>query len=109
MNATKETKDENKKLHSFNDEPAIVYDSGSMYWFKHGKLHRDNDLPAIIHYHGTKRWYQHDKRHRETDAAVICPDGHKEYWLNRRQYTFDEWIKLTPIPEEDKIALVLEK
>jgi hypothetical protein len=54
-------------------------------------------------------WYRYGERHRETDAAVIDLDGYKEYWLNGEEYTFEEWIKLTPIPEEDKIALLLEK
>ena len=109
MIAIKETKDEKGYHHSFNDEPAIVYYNGSMYWYHHGKFHRDNDLPAIIYYDGSKAWYQHGEFHRETDAAIIYSDDCKQYWLDGKQYYFDEWIKLTPIPEEDKIALVLER
>jgi hypothetical protein len=109
MSITKETRDENGKLHSFNDEPAIVYYNGGMYWYQHGKRHRDNDLPAIICSNGTMYWYRHGNVHREKNAALIYHNGHKEYWLNGKEYTFDEWIKLTPIPEEDKLQLILEK
>jgi hypothetical protein len=109
MAIIKQTRDENGNLHSFNDEPAIIYDDGDMYWFKHGLKHRDNDLPAIIWSNGVKYWCKQGKIHRETNAAVIRPNHIKGYWLNGEEYTFDEWIKLTPISEEDKIALLLEK
>jgi hypothetical protein len=85
MPITKETRDEDGKLHSFNDEPAIVYDSGSMYW------------------------YQHGKRHRETNAAFIYHNGYKEYYFNGIIYPFEYWLKLTPLPEEDKLVLLLER
>jgi hypothetical protein len=81
---TIETKDEYRRFHSFNDEPAIV-SNGDRYWCKHGKFHR------------------------ETDAACISHSGYKEYWLDGKQYPFDEWIKLTPISEEQKLQLILEK
>ena len=105
---TKETRDENGNLHSFNDEPTIICSNGTMYWYQHGKLHRDNDLPAIICSDSSKFWFQHGKFHRETDAAVIYDDCVK-YWLNGKQYTFEQWLKLTPIPEEDKLVLLLER
>jgi hypothetical protein len=71
--------------HSYNDEPAVVYNDGSKYWYKSGSIHR------------------------ETDAAVIRHDGLKQYWLDGKQYYFETWIKLTPISEEDKLALLLER
>jgi hypothetical protein len=47
------------QLHSFYDQPALIYTNGIMVWYKDGKEHRDNGLPAV------------------TDA-----DGHKEWWVN---------------------------
>ena len=85
MIAIKETRDEKGYHHSFNDEPAIVY------------------------YNGDKEWYRHGTIHRETDAAIIYPSGYKEYWLDGHYYTFEDWLKLTPISEEDKLVLLLEK
>ena len=106
---TKRTRNQNGDLHSFNDEPAITHSVGSKYWYHHGKLHRDNDQPAVIYDDGAMYWYQHGKHHRETDAAIITASGYKEYWLNGHYYTFEGWIKITPISEEDKLALLLEK
>jgi hypothetical protein len=84
MRRVKETKDENGKLHSFNDEPAVIYN------------------------YGIKFWYQHGEFHRETDAAIIYYSGRKEYYLNGKEYPFEEWIKLTPLPEEQKLQLILD-
>ena len=105
----KETRDENGELHSFNDEPAVIWDNLDKFWCKNGELHRDNDQPAVIYHDDIEFWYQYGKRHRETDAAVIYPNGLKEYWLNGKQYTFKKWLKLTPISKEHKIAILLER
>jgi hypothetical protein len=68
------------KLHSFNDMPAIIHESGAKEWCRHGKTHRDNDQPAIID-DGTEYWYQHGKIHRDNDQpAVIYSDGTKSWW-----------------------------
>lgn len=47
------TRDENKKLHSFNDEPShvIIYSPGERqvaYWYSHGKLYRPYNNPVSI-------------------------------------------------------------
>jgi hypothetical protein len=81
---------------------------GSKSWYKHGERHRENDLPAVIWSNGDMYWYQHGKLHRETDAAVICHSGVKSYYLDGKQYPFKKWLKLTPLPEEDKLQLILE-
>lgn len=66
---TNETFDSNNRLHSFNDQPAVVKSRGKKskleIWYKHGKIHRDDDKPAIVkkHYKGVykeKVWYQND-------------------------------------------------
>ena len=80
----KYTRDQNGKLHSYNDDPAVVYNSGTKFWYQHGQLHR------------------------ETDAAVIHYYGNKYYYLSGTIYSFEEWIKLTPISEEQKLQLILE-
>ena len=36
----------NNLLNNINDEPAIIWNEGSKYWYKDGLLHREN-LPAI--------------------------------------------------------------
>ena len=49
----------NGDLHNY-DEPSIYF-LGSQYWYKNNKLHSDNDQPAIIYSGGTQTWYQHGK------------------------------------------------
>ena len=83
-------------FHNINDEPAIIYDNGSTFWYKHGKYHRDNDKPAVEYADGYKAWYKEGKRHRETGPAIIRYNEEKQYWLNGILYknikTDEEWI-----------------
>lgn len=104
IHGTSRQYNENGRLHSYNDEPAVIYTNGDKIWYKDGKQHRDNDQPAvilvdghkewwvdgkrhrdndqpaIIYKSGTQIWYKDGKRHRDNDLpAFICPDGSK-YW-----------------------------
>jgi len=54
--------DENGKLHSYNDLPALIYTNGRKYWYKHGLRHRNNGKPAIV-----------------------SPDGRKQYWVDGKR------------------------
>jgi len=49
--------------HSFDDEPAMIYDNGTKYWYKDGLLHRDNNLPAIIYSDGDCGYYKNENRY----------------------------------------------
>jgi len=81
------TTDDDHKIHSFNDKPAIVYPN-SLYWYKHGLLHRENN-PAIIIVHyidngkefKTKKWYKDGKLHNRKGPAIILINGNKEWWI----------------------------
>jgi len=55
------TYNENGKLHSYNDLPAVTTTNGSKWWYKNGELHRDNDLPAVVFPTGTKEWWLNGK------------------------------------------------
>jgi len=48
--------------HSFDDEPAFVYD-GSKIWYKDGVNNRDNHKPAIIYSNGIEEFYNNGKRY----------------------------------------------
>ena len=50
-------------LHSFDDEPAIIWSDGTKYWFKDGLKHRDNNLPAIIYSDGDCGYYKNENRY----------------------------------------------
>jgi len=56
-------------------EPApVISKYGTQYWYnKDGQFHRENDQPAIIYEDGSKFWYLNGKRHRDTDLPVIAP------------------------------------
>jgi hypothetical protein len=49
------TVNSDRKLESFNNDPALITTSGILYWFKNGRIHR-NDGPAIIFPDGSYRW-----------------------------------------------------
>lgn len=99
-------------IHSFNDEPAISFDSGKKMWYyggciyrgddnfaiiredgtrgwynKYNTINRDNDKPAIIHYSGAKIWYKDGILHRENDLpALIRKDGSEEWYRDGIRY-----------------------
>jgi len=65
-------------LHSFDDEPAIICNDGTKFWFKNGKKHRDNNLPAVIRYNGDVEFYKNGK----------------QYWfINNKEYYYMNTIK----------------
>ena len=59
-----ETRDDQGRLHSFDDQPAQLLPSGQERWYRHGVLHRDGG-PAIVHANGSTKWYQDGRRHRD--------------------------------------------
>jgi hypothetical protein len=71
----------NGELHSFNDQPAMIYNYGMKVWYQHGTLHRDNDQPAVIQSDGSQFWYQHGSYHRDNDQpAIIYSTGTKRWY-----------------------------
>lgn len=50
---------------------------------------------------GSTRWYnEKDQLHRENGPAVEWVDGHKEWWVNGKKLTEEEFLKATqPIKE----------
>ena len=75
------------QLHRDNDLPAVIYSSGTQYWYKNNQQHRDNDLPAKIYPSGTQYWCKNNKYHRDNDLpAVIQAEvdentGEKKYFV----------------------------
>ena len=56
-------------------------------WYLNGKLHRDN-WPAIERVNGDLN----DKLHREDGPAVEYTDGRKEWYLNGKEHTEDNFL-----------------
>lgn len=67
-------------LHSMNDEPAVILESGVEKWYKDGVLHRDNN-PAIIIPGYEMQYYCMGKKHRENGPAIVNIE-YQEYWIN---------------------------
>jgi len=53
--------DGNFILHSFDDEPAHVWNDGTKLWYKDGLIHRDDNLPARIWSDGSYSFYKNGK------------------------------------------------
>ena len=76
-----------KKIHNFDDLPAVIWADRSQHWYKNGELHRDNDKPAIIRPDGSKHWYQNGKLHRDNDKPATIPaDGTQRWYQNGLQH-----------------------
>ena len=84
-----------------------INEYGTKIWFKNGQRHRE-DGPAVILANGTKWWCKDGMCHREDGPAVEYADGLKAWWVNGKSYSFDGWLKATPIPAEDKLFLKLK-
>jgi hypothetical protein len=41
------------------------------------------------------KWYLNDNVHREDGPAIECAEGYKEWWLNGKAYTEQEFIQMT--------------
>ena len=72
-------RNEDGKIHSIGDKPAVIWSSGNKFWYKNGKYHRDGDKPAVIWSNGDKSWYKNGKCHRDGGKpAVIWSTGKNE-------------------------------
>jgi hypothetical protein len=83
----KKTLNSNDELHSFNDEPSVIYQEGTNIWHKDGQLHRDNDEPAIVYADGTKYWYKDGKLHRDNNEPAVIDIGIEQWFIKGIQLT----------------------
>jgi hypothetical protein len=73
----------NGRLHSFNDQPAIIGTNGVSEYYKDGMLHRDGDNPAFVHTSGYQVYFTNGMVHRDGDKpAMIFPNGDLRYFKN---------------------------
>ena len=68
----------NGKLHSFDDQPSIVYKNGFNEWHQNGKLHRVG-FPAIVYRDGSCSYYLDGRLYR--DNRFSTDNSIKSYWL----------------------------
>lgn len=85
------------KLHSFEDEPAVVTEYCSI-WYYNGLIHRENN-PAIVYHTGAVVWFHHGKISRIDGPAMISHDGKKKWYLNdeihglNSKFTNESWAR----------------
>ena len=73
----------NGKLNSEDNEPAIIYKSGTKCWLKDNILYRENDKPSIIRSDGTKEWYINGLLNRHNGLpAIVYPNGRKQWYYD---------------------------
>ena len=71
------------------DGPAGEFASGHKSWYINGKLHRE-DGPAVEYANGENSWHINGERHRE-DGPAVDYDGNKEWYLNDKHLTEEEF------------------
>ncbi len=71
-----------------------IYEDYIIFINNKNQFHRV-DGPAVIYYSGTKFWYKNSQLHREDGPAVIYHDGAKSWFINGIEYSEkDYYIKL---------------
>ena len=84
-------------LHSFDDQPAVTFNNGSVMYYFDDKFHRDGDKPAIIYFHSNGKihqYYKNGKHHRENGPAIIRYNLQNkiisiEYYLDDKRHKID--------------------
>jgi len=59
-------------------------------------------------YNRAKKYKFYRKYHREDGPAIMWEDGTKSWYLNDIEYSFEKWLKLTPISDDEKVFLRLK-
>jgi hypothetical protein len=72
--------------------PAVIYPSGSQFYWVNGKRHR-TDGPAKIFGTGSQEYWVKGKLHRIEGPAIIHPDGFQFYYVDDVKYIKDEYPK----------------
>ena len=70
---------------------TVVLDDGYKLWWVDGMLHR-LDGPAMIGPDGIMIWCQYGKKHRLDGPAVEYPNGDKQWWINDKYYTYEQYL-----------------
>jgi len=72
-------------------------------------LEESKEKPYCVKYsNGNKFWLVNDKFHREDEPAILCIDGRKYWYLNGKEYSFEEWCKKLNKSDEEIIFLRLK-
>jgi len=88
---------------------AIEYINISGEEYLKFSIEERKEKPYCIEYPDRdKFWLVNDKFHREDGPSIIYPDGTICWYLNGIRYSFEEWLKLTTISDEEKVFMRLK-
>jgi hypothetical protein len=86
-------KESKTKVKENDKEYTIITDEeGTKRWYLNNKLHRE-DGPAIEYENGDIWWMKDDLLHREDGPAIEYSDGTKEWCLNGKKYTEEQFLQ----------------
>jgi hypothetical protein len=61
-----------------------------------------------LHDDGDVYWFNDEGDVHRADGPAIIRNGHMYWSLNDREYSLEDWLKRTPISDEDKMMLRLQ-
>jgi hypothetical protein len=101
-------------IERFSDDSYLICADGlSWYVPVYQELSRNNgistntDYPSSLTIDGTAYWRKNNYIGRINGPAVILRDGTIMWYLDGKKYPFEEFIKITPITNEEKVELAL--
>lgn len=97
--------DSEGNLHSINDEPAVILNSGEKKWYYNGLIHREG-TPAVNIPGYENQYFHMGKLHRENGPAIESIDD-EQFWINgyqisKEKFEFHKKIELKLINKENK-------
>jgi len=87
----------------------IKYTNISGKEYRKLSLQERKEKPYCIEYNAFVRdWKVNGKFHREDGPAIYYNNGNKYWYLNGKEYSFEEWCKKLNILDEEKVFLRLK-
>ena len=91
---------ENKRFHSYDGKPSIVYKTGATQYHDNGKLHRKGG-PAVSYPDGTARFYYKGHQISELQHYIwnnehiepVLPKTEERYFIGYENVSKEEYLK----------------
>lgn len=100
--------DKNGKLINFSGKVITV--SKTIKTYKEGKFHSYNDEPAIVFHTGSRIWYLNGVKTRIGGPAEIYSDGRIRWYLDDDLLSYNSYIERISnyITEEEKLLILMK-
>lgn len=108
-------------MHSFNGTLEYIKDKTPYYIFREFQVYKYDDKTSLVHDTADNEIvfikvtdgngiFGHPYLkvfHREDGPAYIA-EHFSRFFMNDKEYTFDTWLKKTPLSEQEKLKLRLQ-